>query len=79
MKEIQPITILNQKATLLNISIIQDDLKESAIFYYQVKNDNLQIVASGNIDIVGLDYENWTNNEYAWNFVADKLGLKIIN
>ena len=78
MKPIKQITILNQEATLLSIQIIQDDLKESAIFFYQVKNDNLQIVASGNIDITGVDYQNWTDNEYAWIYVADKLGLDLI-
>lgn len=83
MKQIKQISIWKngsvQNGTYLNVNIYKDNLKDNAIFSYQISAESTEILTEGEIPISGQDYQNWTNNDYAWNFVADKLGLEIIN
>ena len=59
----------------------------SARFYYSLSTKVVdaegietpgQIVTSGNLDMVGEDYQAWEQDEYAWDWVADKLNLVIL-
>lgn len=37
-----------------------------------------QIVTSGNLDMVGEDYQAWEQDDYAWDWVATQLNLVIL-
>lgn len=84
--EITPVQIWKngtvQTATQLICISINDNLDNSATFYYQLLDiDNIQL-ADGNTVMDGVDYENWDNATdinlaaYQWN--AQKLGLTLI-
>ena len=93
MKQIQPITIWkngeSQEANLLNAHIINDNLKSSCSFYYQLcssgegtENYPLiigQTLADGNVTMSSEDYLAWDNsNEAAYVYIAEKLNLTLI-
>lgn len=92
MKKIEPIQIWSngqlQTAEFLNVSIVADNLKSQANFFYQLfETDQSQLpvglaIAQGNITMSGSDYENWNNdpsiNDAAYIWVASKLGLTLI-
>lgn len=82
MKPIKSISIWKngsiQNGTFLNINIFRDNLKDSAIFGYQISADTTEVLADGELTISGTDYEAWTDNDYAWNYVAGKLGVEFI-
>jgi hypothetical protein len=76
---IQPITIWKngeaKTATQISITIISDNLTDSATFYYRLLTEESEQVAEGNVGISGEDYANWFSNEDAYTYVADKLNL----
>lgn len=83
MKQIKSISIWKngsvQNGTYLNVNIFKDNLKDHAIFGYQILADiTKEIIAEGELSIYGEDYQQWTDNDYAWNYVANKLGLIFI-
>tara|TARA_R110000868_G_scaffold362028_5_gene624087 strand:+ start:253 stop:546 length:294 start_codon:yes stop_codon:yes gene_type:complete len=97
MKSIQPISIWvngqNKTANFINVSIIGDNLKDNATFYYELleqphpEGDEQithmsEVFATGNVALVGDDYTNWGTstdvNQDAYNIVASKLGLTLI-
>lgn len=88
MKEIQPVQIWsngqNRTASILDARIINDDLKSSCTFYYELKEisieENLgQQLAQGNIFMSGEDYENWDDsNDSAYTYIAQKINVVII-
>ena len=87
MKKIQPVNVWQngevKSATQLDISIVSDNLEDSATFYYQLfsvdQEGNNQQVAQGNLSLSGSDYESWDgDNEWAYSWVANELSLKII-
>lgn len=62
---------------------VSDNLKDSATFYYGLHERNdaemtMTILADGNLLMNGADYQGWQTNEYAWQWVAQKLGLTLI-
>ena len=85
MKTIQPITSwINGEAveaTLLNAYTINDNLVNSASFYYSLQTitDGYPStkVAQGNLNMSGEDYLAWQQNSYAWDWVATQLNLVI--
>jgi hypothetical protein len=86
MKQIQPVSIWyngNQiEATQLNAYVINDNLVDSATFYYALLNaDNISLT-KGNLYMTGFDYEAYNTspdaNEYAYNWVATNLKITII-
>ena len=85
------------QANQLSVVSIYDDLLSSATFYYKLSEAPVEevdgegnvktlsaggVLADGNVDISGEDYENWGNDEDinlgAYQFVAGKLGLTLV-
>jgi len=58
MKSIQPIQIwndgVNKEVTQLYSYVINDNLKDSATFYYSLLTSSNQIVSEGNIQMSGI-------------------------
>lgn len=86
--KIQPIQIWKngslKEAAWLNSFVISDNLKDSASFYYSLSSltqegNPSEILAEGNLTMIGDDYQSWETNPYAWSWVANKLGLTLIN
>ena len=92
MKKIQPIQVWTngqvQSATWLNAYVINDNLKDSATFYYSVNASSDDIdapgaaLSDGNLTMNGDAYQNWNAdpdiNDAAYQWVATTLGLTII-
>lgn len=83
MKIIQPIQIWQngtiKTAELLNSYVVNDNLKSEALFYYSLLDSAAELLSQGNLTMTGTDYENFTNNDYAYNWVATQLNLTIIS
>jgi hypothetical protein len=82
MKTIQPISIwVNGKtdtATIFNLTCINDNLFNSASFYYELKDSAFITIASGNLTMIEPDYTtDWTTNNSAYLWAATKLNLDI--
>ena len=82
MKTIQPINIwnngANESATILNLTCINDNMFDSAIFYFQLFSETLVQLSNGNLTMSLPDYTtNWTTNDAAYNWAAVQLGLNI--
>jgi hypothetical protein len=82
MKTIQPVSIWfngrTDSATILNLTCINDNLFDSAIFYYQLKDSTFITIASGELTMLQPDYTtDWTTNNAAYNWAASQLNLII--
>jgi hypothetical protein len=82
MKTIQPVSIwVNGKtdsATIFSLICINDNLLNSATFYFQLLDATLASIASGNLTMVDPDYTaDWTTNNAAYLWAATQLGLTI--
>ena len=79
MKQISPVVFpLNLgTATILNAYCINDNLSDSATFYYALLSDTQAQLSQGNLTMEGQDYADWTTNDYAYNWVATELNLTI--
>lgn len=85
--KIQPIQIWKngslKEAAWLNSHVISDNLKDSASFYYSLTSVNeegnpMEVLADGNLTMNDEDYQGWQTNEYAWKWIAGKLGLILV-
>ena len=82
MKTIQPVSIwyngVTDTATIFNLICINDNLKDSATFYYQLLDANLIQLAQGNLTMGLPDYTtDWVTNDAAYNWAAAQLNLTI--
>ena len=79
MKTIQPVVFpLNLgTATILNAYCINDNLSNSANFYYALLSDTQSQLQQGNLSMGGEVYNNWTTNDYAYNWVASQIDVTI--
>jgi len=85
MKQIQPIEIwvngANQTATLFNLIIINDNLLNSATFYWQLLDADANKLADGNLTIGEPDYNVWGStsdvNQAAYEWAASKLNITL--
>ena len=81
MKTIQTLPLWNdgsiKNAEVLEVYVVGDDLNQRASFYYKLMTIDLIQLASGNITMDGQDYSDYETNQYAWEWVATKLGLTI--
>ena len=89
MKTIQPVTVWfngqQVQASVLNAVVVADNLNSYANFNYQLLQiipipeglESLQPVVDGVLTMSGEVYDNWDNNEYAYNWVAEQLNLVI--
>lgn len=88
MKQIQPIQIWNngqdQTGSWINAYIINDNLKDSATFYWAIFTDENtgNLLSQGNLSIAEPDYSIWDStadiNEAAYQWICDQLGLTLI-
>lgn len=86
MKNIQPITIWKDgeslQATIFKMYISYDNLESTATFQYDLCDNQLKSLISGNISIGGDDYTNWStsvdSNNDAYHYGATVLNLVII-
>lgn len=81
MKKIKPISIWSsgqvKLATKMHLSG-NDNLISSIVFYYSLHSDIGERLADGNLTMSGDDYKSWQENQYAWEWVATKLGITIL-
>ena len=79
MKTIEPVVFpLNLgTATILNAYCINDNLSNSATFYYALLSDTESQLQQGNLTMTGADYDNWATNDYAYNWVATQIDVTI--
>ena len=82
MKKIKPIQIWDNgkliEATQFQLNAINVKLENSAIFYYILSSKNNNILREGNLLMESIDYQNWQNDQYAWDWAATKLNLEIL-
>jgi hypothetical protein len=86
MKTIEPVSIWDNgqtvEATILNAYAVNVTLGTSATFYYQLLSETTegnvgQQVAQGNLLMSGEAYQEWNQDEFAWDWVAAQLNLTI--
>jgi hypothetical protein len=85
MKQIQPIQIwVNGQevtATLFNLIIINDNLLNSATFYWQLLDADASKLADGNLTMGEPDYDVWGSsadiNLSAYEWAATKLNITL--
>lgn len=81
MKTIQPVSIwFNgevKQATILDASAVKLELGSWAKFQYSLIVSGFGQVASGNLVMEGQDYQDWDQDSFAWDWIAQKLGLTI--
>jgi hypothetical protein len=82
MKTISPVQSWTNgqsvQATILNAYAVNVALGTSAIFYYSLLDDKQVMVAQGNLTMSGADYQKWSLDQFAWDFIANELNLTII-
>jgi hypothetical protein len=82
MKTIKSVNIWNNgtidSATILNLTCINDNLFDNAVFYYELKDSAFITIASGNLTMSLPDYiTDWTTNNAAYLWAATQLNLDI--
>lgn len=85
MKQIQPITLWvngqQKTATLFNLIIINDNLLNSATFYYQLLDADASKLADGNLTIGEPEYDVWGQqsdvNQWAYEWAASELNITL--
>ena len=86
MKQIQPISIWvngqQQTATLFSLIIINDNLLNSATFYWQLLDADAVKLADGNLTMGEPDYDVWGStvdvNQAAYYWAASKLSITLV-
>jgi protein associated with RNAse G/E len=81
MKIIQPITAwLNgqEKQGVYFVISAFDNIKNSAKVSYCIYDVDMSVLVTGELIMDGVDYDNWTTNEYAYTWAADQLNLVIV-
>jgi hypothetical protein len=92
MKKIQPFNIWvngqNKSAKYMLLRCGTDNLEDSAMFYYSLHEATLNkdeeevpgnVLTDGNITMTGKDYDDWQTNNYAWDWAAKQLNIKLDN
>jgi hypothetical protein len=85
MKNIQPKQVffngIETDATQFNLRIINDNLFDSAVFYYQLFDVNSTPLVSGNLTMTNPDYDLWNGvsdiNYSAYQWAATKLNITL--
>jgi hypothetical protein len=86
MKQIQPISIWvngqQQTATLFSLIIINDNLTNSATFYWQLLDADAIKLTDGNLTMGEPDYDVWGStadvNQAAYDWAASKLSITLV-
>ena len=71
-----------KEAKILNAYGTNLTLGTSATFYYQLFSENVDLsvgqqIAQGNLSMTGEAYQEWNQDEFAWDWVAAQLNLTI--
>jgi hypothetical protein len=66
------------EATQFELKAINVNLETSANFYFALFSENGVKTTEGNLFMDGKDYQDWQNDQYAWNWAATKLNLEIL-
>lgn len=66
------------EATQFELKAINVNLETSANFYFALFSENGIKITEGNLFMDGKDYQDWQNDQYAWNWAATKLNLEIL-
>lgn len=71
-----------QEAKILNAYAVNVTLGTSAVFYYQLFDETVNLalgpqLAQGNLTMTGDAYTQWEVDSYAWDWVAQQLNLTI--
>jgi hypothetical protein len=88
MKTIQPVNVWYNggevQATVLSAYVSGDNLIDTASFSYQLLAEinplmisGLDQVVAGYLTMTGEIYQNWDNNDYAYDWIAQELKLTI--
>lgn len=85
MKQIQPLTLWvngqQQTATLFNLIIINDNLLNSATFYWQLLDADATKLADGNLTMGEPQYDQWGAqpdvNQWAYEWAATQLNITL--
>jgi len=85
MKQIQPITLWvngqQKTASLFNLIIINDNLLNSATFYWQLLDADASKLADGNLTMGEPDYDVWGSsadiNIAAYQWAASQLNITL--
>jgi len=82
MKKIKSIQIWDNggliEATQFMLNAINVQLENSATFYYFLSSEDNIKLREGNLLMDGKDYQDWQNDQYAWDWAAAKLNLEIL-
>jgi hypothetical protein len=86
MQAIQPLTLwvngTQQTATFFNLQSINDNLLDSATFYWQLTNDLENLLGAGNLTMDAADYAIWSSaqdvNLAAYQWAAAKLNITLV-
>jgi hypothetical protein len=88
MKQIQPIQIWvngqEQTGNFINAYIINDNLKDSATFYWAIFTAETEAIqlSQGNCTIVEPDYSVWDStadiNDAAYQWICDQLNITLL-
>lgn len=88
MVQIEPISIWangqTKTASELDARIINDDLKSSCTFYYELKEASTEeqagaSLAQGNVTMSGEDYLSWDgSNSSAFSYIAEQINVTIV-
>lgn len=85
-KTISPVSIWingeTKDAKILNSYAVNVTLNTSATFYYSLLAENAdgsvgEQVAQGNLTMDGAAYAAWSQDAYAWDWIAEQLNLTI--
>lgn len=86
MKTIEPVSIWDngvvQQATILNAYAVNVTLNTSATFYYSLMSTTEEgvvgpMLAQGNLNMTGEAYAEWSQDTFAWEWIAGQLNLTI--
>lgn len=82
MKEINAIQMWQNgvfvEATFLNAWASNVVLNTSATFSYNLLNDAQERLQQGELTMTGEAYTKWTQDAYAWDWIAQQLNLTIV-
>ncbi len=86
MKQIQPFSLWvngqQQTATLFNLIIINDNLSNSATFYWQLLDSAEIKLADGNLTMGEPTYDQWGTssdvNQWAYEWAATELNITLV-
>lgn len=82
MKKIQTIKIWYNGSFLDAVKMklnATDNIENSATFNYSLYDINGTELSSGYLIMEGKDYIDWLQNQYAWDWVANKLNIVLLS